>query len=167
MNNIVSLNNNNTYEFEHLGTQTKLSTDDRYLFHEWEKGAIKGKTSHLLHRLSPNINIETIVDDVALKKIRISWVLIVSAIIIFFSDYNDKIPLLAPFLAGYGLLAIGLNIKHSWPKDCALIKDNYNYKLIMIPQLENESQDEKEKRESFLFFLTNKIEEATRKEFYD
>lgn len=69
---------------------------------EWKKGMDCSKSSWPLHGLSPNL-VETIGrSSETTKTARISMALIAASIIVFFSEYNKAIPLLAPFLLGLG-----------------------------------------------------------------
>ena len=82
--------------------QYKYSIVGDSFFTEWKNGMDFSKSSWPLHGVSPHFG-ETIGrSSDTTKTVRISAALIAAAIIIFFSEYNKSIPLLAPFLFGLG-----------------------------------------------------------------
>lgn len=156
------------YEFSHLGQDTVLMFDDRYLIKEWKNGITKGKNTFLLHRLSPNIVEETIINSESLKLVRLSWVLLIAATVVFFSTYNSNIPLLAPALAGIGVVLLVANIRKTWPRDWSLVYDEYNYKQVAIPIIDDDEETSKDtERHKFIRSLSDAIEVAKKKELYD
>jgi hypothetical protein len=69
---------------------------------EWKKGMDYSKSCWSLQGVSPTL-VETIGrSSETTKTARISMALMASSIIVFFSEYNKAIPLLAPFLLGLG-----------------------------------------------------------------
>lgn len=99
--------------------------------------------------------------------VRVAWVLLVAAIVVFFSEYNSKIPLLTPVLIVFGVSLMAVNVKKSWPRNWALVYDDYNYKqvAILVPDEEEDSQGSE--RQKFIDSLSEAIEDAKKKELYD
>ena len=65
---------------------------------EWKSGMDCASLSYPLYGMSPNL-IETVGrSPETTKAVRVSLCLLASAVIIYFSDLNTSIPLLAPFL---------------------------------------------------------------------
>ena len=154
------------YEYKFLGKKTTLSFDERYLYEEWKKGIEKGKATYLLYRLSPNIIEATDLDKEALKHIRFSWYFLIASIIIYFSDYNETIPLLAPVLAAFSILIFVKNIRKTWPRVWAIVYDDYNYKQVSVPLSDNEDKSTSSEREKFMNDLSEAIAVAKKQEFY-
>lgn len=69
---------------------------------EWKKGMDYSKSCWSLQGVSPNLVETTGRSSETTKTARISMTLMASAVIVFFSEYNKTIPLLAPFLLGLG-----------------------------------------------------------------
>ena len=155
-----------SYEFEFLGKKTTLSFDERYLHEEWKKGVAKGKSTYLLYRLSPNIVEATDINQEALKLVRTSWILLIASIVIYFSDYKETIPLLAPVLAVAAISIFTINIRKSWPRVWAIVYDDYNYKQVGIPLSEKDEKKASSERGIFLNELSEAIEVARKQEFY-
>ncbi len=151
--------------YEHRKTKRRLWFDDRYLYEEWGISALKGNNSFLLHRLSPNIVKESISDPSSVKKVQKSFLLFTLSVVIYYSDYQSKIPLLAPALFLYGSLLF-FSIKNAWPRTWVSIYDDFNYKQAGIVIPSNETPAQKDKREAFIGGLKVAIETARSKEYY-
>jgi len=67
-------------------------------FSEWKSGMDGAKSSYPLHGMSSDLVETTGRSSQTTKTVRISLGLISASVIIFFSEYNKTIPLLAPFL---------------------------------------------------------------------
>jgi hypothetical protein len=80
---------------------TYYLTDDSVVV-EWKSGMDLSKTCWPLHGLSPNLKEISGRSSGSGTTVRISLLLIASSVIVFFSDYNKAIPLLAPFLLFLG-----------------------------------------------------------------
>lgn len=85
---------------------------------EWKSGMDCSKSSWPLRGLSPNL-VETVGrSSGTTKTVRVSMLLIASSVIVFFSDYNKSIPLLAPFLFALGawwfINAVRMVAPRSW-----------------------------------------------------
>lgn len=154
-------------EYLYNGRKVALSFDERYLYEEWSKGITKGKTAYLLYRLSPNIFEETVISTEYSRSIRTGWALLLASAIIFFSDYNMKIPLLAPVLCVVGLYFVVSNFRKAWPKETVTVYDDLNYEQVVIPVPKRDDGDFKPARDAFVSSLVSAIEEAKRKEYYD
>jgi hypothetical protein len=154
------------FAYTHIGRECRLWCDERYLYEEWSQGPLNGKNSFLLHRLSPSIVDESITDHESIKNIRKVWLLFLSAIVIFFSDFQSQIPLLVPALVIYGVFLVVRNIRKAWPRHWINVYDEYNFKQVGIVIPEDESSSRKEEREKFVSELIEGIENAKKKEFY-
>jgi len=83
---------------------------DRYKFYvigdsfytEWVSGFDRSKVSSPLRGLSPDLTETTGRSSDIAQTLRIAMLLVASSVIVFFSEYNKAIPLLAPFLFGLG-----------------------------------------------------------------
>jgi hypothetical protein len=69
---------------------------------EWKSGMDCSKSSWPLTGLSPSLIEIVRRSPETTRTVRISLALIASSAVVFFSEYNKAIPLLAPFLLGLG-----------------------------------------------------------------
>ena len=80
---------------------TYYLTDDSLVV-EWRSGMDLSKTCWPLHGLSPKLREMSGRSSGTGTSVRVSFLLIAASVILFFSDYNKAIPLLAPFLLFLG-----------------------------------------------------------------
>ena len=80
----------------------KYSIAGDSFFTEWKKGMDFSKSSWPLYGLSPSFVETSGRSSETTSTARKSMGLIAASIIVFFSEYNRTIPLLAPFLLGLG-----------------------------------------------------------------
>jgi hypothetical protein len=93
-------------------------------YSEWNSGMDHSTSCWSLLGLSPDL-IETVGrSSSTTRTVRISMLLIASSGIVFFSDYNKSIPLLAPFLFGLGawwiINAVSTLLPRRWTEARAL-----------------------------------------------
>ncbi len=76
----------------------KYYFDTDHFYKKWEGGCDEGELSYPLHKLSNKYSRTTGRSEGISVQVKTSMAAIVGSIVIYFSDYNDKIPLLAPVL---------------------------------------------------------------------
>lgn len=135
---------------------TRLKFDERSLTIEKNRGPQSESFVHDLWRLNPNISIGKASNDYALSNLRSGGVLLGSGIIVFFSDFNSMIPLLAPALGILGFIQL-VSVIIAWNRGVySRIYSDYGDLLLSIP---HKGIDESE-RESFEKTLVTSIKEA-------
>src|SRR5687767_9176299 len=77
-------------------------TIDDVLYSEWKRGVDSSKSSWSLRGVSPRLDETSGRSDGVVKIIRLASLLMICSLIVYFSDYNKAIPLLAPFLGLWG-----------------------------------------------------------------
>lgn len=155
-----------SYQFRHLGNSTTISFDERNLYVRSEQGVASGTTTHLLHHLSPRIEEECWNEPDAITKIRISLLLLLAAIVVYFSDVQDAVPLLAPALALVWLIIFASNCRRAWPYDWLTIGDEYGRTVANIRAVDAEQPGGKAKLDAFITSLASAIEEARKNEYF-
>ena len=84
----------------------KYYFDSDHYYRSWSDGADEGESSYPLHKLSSKYSRTKGRSDGVTEKIKISTIIMLASIVIYFSDYNEKIPLLAPVLLLLGIIRI-------------------------------------------------------------
>lgn len=108
---------------------------------EWKRGIDLSKTCWSLHGISPNL-VETIGrSSQTTKTVRQSGALIAAAIIVFFSEYNKSIPLLAPFLlvlGGWWLVGV---LRQVLPRSWTEVRKYTGEYVFSLVQPEKKTQE--------------------------
>lgn len=153
-------------EFDHAGRKTIVEFDDRQISVRHTKWHLELDTSaRLLHHLSTSIPHEFTSDGEAVRKVRISWFWLIGAIVVYFSDYNGSIPLLAPALLLLWLVFLLPNARNAMPRWWLSINDDYGTLLVRIRTVRPGSEDDPSKQEAFVTALRRAIEVAKQKEY--
>ena len=102
----------NRIEFEDGGRTTIVEFDERHIYVSRRKWHIElGTTTRLLHQLSKTISPASTNEPSAANEVRGSWLWLLGAIVVYFSNYSASIPLLAPALGLVWLVKFSLNIR--------------------------------------------------------
>ena len=157
----------NRYEFRVGARRTALSFDERYLYEDWETGMISGTRCHLLCRLSPRVSVIRSFDALAERRIKIGGALLLMAVVVFFSEYRGRLPLLAPALFGVGIGPFVLGARNILPKLWLNIDDEMGTNEISVELKPNETAAEVDSRRIFERNLTEAIEKAKQAEYYE
>ncbi len=126
----------------------------------------EGERVHLLHRLSPRARTARFVDRGALPRLRNGLALLVGALVVFFSDYHERLPLLAPALVLFALPTLVGAVRDALPVWCVQICDEYNEIEVEIPLARREVEEDADRRAQFLRGLEDAIEAAQQQEYY-
>ena len=153
-------------EYSHRGRQTTLEFDERHLYERWSALLDEGERVHLLHRLSPRSRVARFVDRAALTRIRNGLALLAGSVVILFSEFHERLPLLAPALALFAVPTLVLAVRDALPVWCAQICDEYNEIEVEIPVERGEAEEDAERRAQFLRALDDAIEAAQQQEYY-
>ena len=152
-------------EFADSGRTTIVEFDKRHLFVKQKKWHIElGTSTRLLHHLSPAISHEFSNDPEAAIRIRSSLFCLLGAIVIYYSDYNARIPLLAPVLFLLWLLVFLRNIRRSWPKWWLVVNDEYGAVVVRIRSA-REGATSASPENTFVENLRKAVEDAKQKEY--
>lgn len=151
-------------EFEDSGRTTIVEFDKRHLYVRQKKWQIDlGTSTRLLHHLSPVISSEFSNDSEAATQVRSSWLFLVGAVVVYFSDHNASIPLLSPALLLLWLLVFVPNIRKAWPKQWLMVNDEYGIFVVRIRAAKHETPASPE--QIFVEALSKAIEDAKQKEY--
>ncbi len=153
-------------EFSHRGRQTTLEFDERHLYERWNALLDEGERVHLLHRLSPRVRVARFVDSSALPRLRNGLALLAGALVVLFSDYHERLPLLAPALALFAIPTLVGAVRDALPVWCVQICDEYNEVEIEIPLARNETEEDADRRAQFQRGLADAVEAAQQQEYY-
>ena len=153
-------------EFTHRGVVTTVSFDERHMHLHHKRWATHDASAHLLHQLSPKILEHYGNDSDAATYIRAAWILLLAAVVVYFSDYNDRIPLLAPALALLWLVFFSANIKRAWPYTWLVVTDEYGGQVIKLRAPDPQDIDTKARQDGFIGNLSKAIEAAKQKEYF-
>jgi hypothetical protein len=153
-------------EFDHAGRTTIVEFDDRQISVRNKKWHIElGTSTRLLHHLSTTISQEFAHDSDAGNRIRSSWLWLTGAVVIYFSEYNASIPLLAPALLLTWLLIFLPNIRKSCPRWWLSVNDDFGMLVVRILTNRPDSDGHSSKHEAFVSQLRKAIELAKQKEY--
>ena len=99
------------------------SVVDNLLITEKGTGTFQTRSTLSLQGLSPRLVVEIERHSGTVKTIRFSALAIALAAVVFFSDYNSSIPLLAPLLFGVGLIKFLNGVRHIYPRSWTVIRN--------------------------------------------
>jgi len=134
---------------------------DESCFYYGNKGRFSsGKIPYLLENLSPQFGYARTYDMEKIRMLRVLLILAISSCVVFFSDYNDKIPLLAPVLLLMALIPFIGNLSNFRPNSWVRIYDDTGAYETSIPIPRNETAEESQNRKNFLTALSKRIEES-------
>lgn len=144
-----------------------LEFDERYLYERWQNMLSRGEKSYLLHDLSPKLVHWTHINESSLSWVKWGGLLMLAAVVVFFSDLQVSMPLLAPSLVLLGLVPLIRGCLDILPRQWTYVHDDDGNFVLSIPVPHNENVEEKRSRQTFETQLTNAIENAKQKEYYD
>jgi len=153
-------------EYRYRGRVSTLEFDERHLFERWSTRFDEGERAHLLHRLSPRVRVARFVDRAAVGRLRTALALLAGSAVVLFSDYHERIPLLAPVLALFAVPGLVAGARDALPVRCVQICDEFNEIEIEIPLDRREPEEQAEQRAQFQGALEDAIEAAQQQEYY-
>ncbi|MGK0445466.1 MAG: hypothetical protein ACJA1U_002413 [Bermanella sp.] len=152
--------NIDTLKIKNKSELFEYSFDDLCFYSAHKSKFSSGKTPYLLENLSPKFGYGKSYDMEKIKMLRVLFILAISSLVIFFSEYNEKIPLLAPVLLLMAVIPFLSNLNNFTPTSWVRIYDDTGGYETSIPVPRNETTEESEKRKIFLTALSKKIEES-------
>lgn len=152
--------NTDTLKIKNKKELFEYSFDD-ICFYSAHKGKFSsGKTPYQLENLSPKFGYSKSYNMEKIKMLRVLFILAISSCVIYFSEYNAKIPLLAPVLFLMAAIPFINNLNNFTPTSWVRIYDDTGAYETSIPVPSNETTEESEQRKLFLTALSKKIEES-------
>ncbi|MBK7664795.1 MAG: hypothetical protein IPJ21_14875 [Sterolibacteriaceae bacterium] len=123
--------------------------DERYTYYiigdsfytEWKRGMDCAKSVASLHGLSSNLTETVGRSQSTTRTLRISMLLMASSVVVFFSDYNNSIPLLAPFLLGLGGWWFVSAIRKVAPRAWTNVRKSSGDEAFYMVQPEHKSEE--------------------------
>lgn len=153
-------------EFDDIWRTTIVEFDDRHLYVRRRNGPMElGTSTRLLHHLSPAITDDYSNDPDSARKVHMSWLFLLGAIVVFFSDHNAGIPLLAPALLLVWLVLFGFNINATLPKRSLAVNDDFGALVVRILEAPAGDDAGATRRKAFAIALGKAIEDAKRNEY--
>ncbi|HEX19701.1 MAG TPA: hypothetical protein ENG78_02615 [Acidiferrobacteraceae bacterium] len=144
-------------------TNIRLKFDERSLTIEKDRGLKSESFVHDLWRLQPKISIGKASNEYAIANLQSGGVIFLSGIIVYFSEFNPMIPLLAPALGILGFIRL-LSVFLSWNRGVhSRIYSDYGDLLLSIPH----RGIDKSEREAFEKTLIACIKEARNRSYGD
>jgi hypothetical protein len=156
-----------SYKYNWRNTEYQIEFDDKHIYCHWKSRFTSGKKTHMLHILSSKIDICSAYNMEVFRFARIALLLILISMVIYFSEYQTKIPLLSPLLVIVALFILPKSPSYFKKETWAYIYDsNGNIETqYLIPN--NETEQAQERRESFQNNLSKQIEKAVDQEYYE
>ena len=155
------------FETHYFKQSTRFEFDERYLYESWNSKYSTGSKHYLLHDLSPKLALWRHREESSVHKLKWGLFFTLSAIIVWFSIYNAKLPLLAPVLLTSGVLFLGFALFSIKPKSWTYIYDDDGNYVSSIRINQNETDNIRQNREDFQNLLITAIEKAKQKEYYE
>ena len=153
-------------EFKDCGRSITVEFDKRHLFVKKRKWEIDlGTSTSLLHLLSPAISLEFSNDSNAVKRVRSSLIFLLGAIVFYFSEYNDRVPLMAPSLLLLWLIEFLPNMRRAWARWWLVVNNEFGEHVVRIRAKRRESTDPTSPEQVFVANLRKAIEDAKQKEY--
>ena len=152
--------NANTLKIENNNELYEFSFDDVCFYSSYTGRLSSSETPYLIENLSPKFGYSEAFNMEKMKMLRVLFILAISSCVIFFSDYNDKVPLLAPVLLLMALVPFIANIRNFTPTSWVRVYDDTGAYETSIPIPNNETDEESEKRKNFLSVLSKKIQDS-------
>jgi len=161
MSNIKSINSKiNKISYKWKKYHYTFYFDDEYLYKNWKGNDSSGSRIYTLENLNPKFDKETFTDQKVIKNMRISITLLLFSVVFFFSDFNNHIPLLVPFLIIYSIIFFPKSIRRILPETWVYIFDGYGKHAVSLLIPDDESDEDKTKRKQFEKNLSKQIEKA-------
>ena len=155
-----------SYTFRHLGKTSTVSFDERNLYVRCERQLTKGTRTHLLHHLSPKIDEGCWNEPGATTKVRTAWLLLLAAVVFYFSDLRHSVPLLVPALVILWAMFFASSSRRAWPYDWLTVGDEFGQDVVNIRAVSDDRPEEKARLDSFVRSLSKAIEEAKKNEYF-
>lgn len=154
-----------SHQYRHLGWRIHVSFDERDLFIQQTLGLLERRSSYHLHNLSPAIPQERVSDEDAMVQVRRSWLYLLAAVVVYFSDINAAVPLLAPVLGGLWLVIFAANLRHAWPYRWFVVRDEFGAAVARM-RVTDHTEADRTRQEAFVRSLSGAIESAKQREYY-
>jgi len=167
-NNITRLNvSKPSYQYQLTDRTCTLEFDKRYLYERWNGRTSKGTKAFLLHDLSPKLVHWRHIGENSLITLKYAGLLLLASVITFYSDYQLKIPLLAPSMLIIGLIFLTKGFIDIRPRSWTYVYDDEGNFVSYLLIDARESETRKQQRLEFETQLIQSIEFAKQQEYYD
>lgn len=154
-----------SHQYRHLGWRTQVSFDERDVFIQQKLGVLERRSSYHLHNLSPAIPQERVSDEDAVERVRRSWLYLLAAVVVYFSDINTAVPLLAPVLALLWLVTFVANLRQAWPYRWYVVRDEFGA-VVARMRVTDDTESDRTRQQLFVKSLSGAIESAKQREYY-
>lgn len=154
-----------SHQYRHLGWTTQVSFDERDVFIQQKLGLLERRSSYHLHNLSPAIPQERVSDEGAMDQVRRSWLYLLAAVVVYFSEINAAVPLLAPVLGLLWFVTLATNLRHAWPYRWFVVRDEFGA-VVARMRVTDDTESDRTRQELFVKCLSSAIESAKQREYY-
>jgi len=110
------------YSAKNGGCLIKYYLEDNYFYRAWEDGIDVGSESFPLEKLSVKFSKTVARSENTTDNLNFSIVSLLGSVIIYFSDYHVRIPLLAPALLLFGIVGLYLARDQLFPRTWTAIR---------------------------------------------
>ncbi|HZL12517.1 MAG TPA: hypothetical protein VFC85_00095 [Verrucomicrobiae bacterium] len=118
------------------GYDYTLKIDDEHLTVEWHSAGDSRTTRTPLKDLKPELPVERWVSSAARKNGRLGTGLLVAVVVVYFSDIQAHVPLLAPVMLLFSISFIYWAVRGSLPFSKTTIRGRNDSYIASIPHLE-------------------------------
>lgn len=153
------------HRYRHLGWTTQVSFDERDLFMQQTAGLLERRSSYHLHNLAPDIPQERVSDEDAVLQFRRSWLYLLAAVVVYFSDIQGAVPLLAPVLGLLWILTAVISLRRAWPYRWYVVRDEFGA-VVTRMRVTDDTESDRTRQELFVKNLSRAIERAKQREYY-
>lgn len=139
----------NTYKVAIRNSFWRFDFDHEKITSQWSDGPLMHRHSVSLHRINPDFAEETVTDEKRAGTARAGIYLIIAAVVVYFSEYNIKLPLAVPALALIGVITFWRGFRGIIPHAYVRLRNDYDEVLMNIPYPLGEDVEQKKIRSTF------------------
>ena len=155
------------YQYACDAKKTVFEFDERYLYEKWQSHLSEGSKSYLLYDLSPKLVQWRHIQASVWHWLKLGGAFLLAALTLFFSEYNSKLPLLAPLLGLVGAVPFVYSLMHIKPRTWTYLYSDDGEVVTSMLIDATESVERRARREMFERQLAEAIESAKQQEYYN
>lgn len=110
-------------------------------YSEWQSGMDLSKTSDSLRGISAELSETVGRSSGTTQSLRTSASLLALSVVVYFSDYQKSIPLLAPFLLTLGGIGLAQGLRRATPRTWTIVRNKNGTQAFHMVQPERKSAE--------------------------